>query len=185
MADKQIKQFNEETSVSDSDWFLMQKASTDETVKVSGLSITENTTPAKISNPHKFSVYRDSTQIVAASTFTKIQLSGEDFDTNNNFDSSTNYRYTAPVDGFYQFTGRVSNNGNGAFIASLFKNGAEFRDGNMFTVASGRSGSQVSDMVQLTAGDYIELYVYSDNTTIVAPAAYDRPRLSGYLVSRT
>ena len=144
-----------------------------------------STSTTAISNPYKFSAYRSGSQTISASTLTKVQLNAEDFDTNNNFDSATNYRYTAPVTGFYQINARVANNGNGAIFLTIYKNGSEFRDGGLTTIATGRSAIVYSDLLSLTAADYLELWVYSDNTTVTGTNAYDTARFSGILLSRT
>lgn len=55
-----------------------------------------------------FSAYRGGpNQALTTGTYTKVQLNIEEFDTNNNFDSSTNYRFTPTVAGYYQFQGRL------------------------------------------------------------------------------
>lgn len=137
----------------------------------------------KESNPYKFSVYRNTDQTVTASTEIKVQLNAENFDTNSNFDSSTNYRYTAPVNGFYFFSGHATNNGNGDFYVVLYKNGSAFRNGTRTTIATGLTAGVVTELIQLSATDYIELFVYSGNTTIVGGAG--STYLSGFLVSAT
>jgi hypothetical protein len=55
-----------------------------------------------------FSVYSTANQVTATVTYTKIQLNTENFDTNNNFDSTTNYRFTPTVAGYYQISGAVT-----------------------------------------------------------------------------
>jgi len=75
---------------------------------------------------------------ISQSTFTKVTLSAKDFDTNNNFNTST-YNFTPTVAGYYQLTGVASfgsaggtypNNGqlaiyknSGAVSASQFSSG--------------------------------------------------------------
>ena len=51
-----------------------------------------------------FSAYLNANQNIATSTFTKIALNAELFDTDNNFDTST-YRFTPTVAGYYQING--------------------------------------------------------------------------------
>ena len=50
-------------------------------------------------NAPAFSAYRLTDQSVTGSTWTKVQLGTEEFDTANAFDSSTNYRFTPQVAG--------------------------------------------------------------------------------------
>ena len=55
-----------------------------------------------------FSAYQSITQTLSNATLTKIQLQTEEFDTNSNFDSTTNYRFTPTVAGYYQVNGVVN-----------------------------------------------------------------------------
>ena len=50
-------------------------------------------------NTPAFSVYRNATQSITNNTYTKIQYNTENFDTDNTFDNSTNYRYTPAFSG--------------------------------------------------------------------------------------
>lgn len=146
------------------------------------------------SNPYKFSVYLAANQTgVADATFTKILFDTENFDTNNNFASN---KYTVPVTGFYQInlyaTVTLGSSNGVSMIASLYKNGSEFRrsDAGQPTAASNTAtnlGATVSDIVSLTAGDYLEGFVYADVTasTSTINAGPVITRFSGFLVSRT
>jgi len=56
-----------------------------------------------------FRAYRTSNQLnIADSTTTKIELDTENFDVGNDFDSTTNYQFTAPVAGYYYLSGQVT-----------------------------------------------------------------------------
>lgn len=48
-----------------------------------------------------FSAYRGTPQSVTTGQYTKIQINTEEFDTDNAFDSGTNYRFTPQVAGYY------------------------------------------------------------------------------------
>lgn len=143
-----------------------------------------------ISNPYKFRGYRNSAQNTASGSYTVILCDAEDYDTNNNFDIATNKgRYTAPVSGFYQFNGAggiSASSGLTAVEVALFKNGVACSYGQISgnTASTGSVQSTVSDMVQLSAGDYMELQIYCNATTamVVGSAA---AFFGGYLVSKT
>lgn len=112
---------------------------------------------ANMKNPYKFSVYRSGNQTMGASA-TKILFTNEDYDTNNNFATST---YTAPVNGFYHFSaGCQVAIGTGDFYnIVLFKNGAAWKQGaELIPAANFANGFTVSVDGQLTAGDTIEVY---------------------------
>lgn len=136
-----------------------------------------------LANPYKFSVYVTGNQTVTASTFTKLTLNTKAYDTGTNFDATTNYRFTAPAAGFYQMQGAAQNNGNGAFAVALYKNGSLWKQGTNSTIASGVSAGTVSDCMQLATSDYVELWVYSGNTLIVAGQTLTY--MSGFLVATT
>ena len=64
----------------------------------SGVTITNNGTQTGFGgvNTPSFLVYRNSIQSISSATYTKVQFNAEDIDTDNAFDSSTNYRFTVP-----------------------------------------------------------------------------------------
>jgi hypothetical protein len=114
-----------------------------------------------------FSAYRTGTQTgIGDSTYTKIQLNTEVFDTASAFDSTTNYRFTPLVAGYYQFSGEVVATGtNLAFTqVVLVKNGvAPGFTGSYISTTSAEAGSSVSGLYYLNGStDYVELYCYAD-----------------------
>lgn len=137
-----------------------------------------------IYHPYKFSAYRTAA-LTSSNTPTKVNLDTELFDTNNNFDSTTNYRYTVPVSGFYWFTGGCNNTVAGGPIATyLYKNGSLLREGTSAGTSTGGGISVVTGIFQLTAADYIELYFVGGSGSTVgigSPYTY----LDGFLVSIT
>ena len=143
------------------------------------------------SNPYKFSAYAsDNTSIT--NTTQKVVLNTERFDTNNNFDSSTNYRYTAPVTGFYQLSAQVglgsAGGGTGEYgYLMIYKNNAELVRSEML-IGSGAATQlprpHISILVSLTAGDYLELWcTYTGSRDIVGGSNISW--FTGFLVSRT
>jgi hypothetical protein len=109
---------------------------------------------------------------VVANAWNKVPLdtkTGVSFDPGSHFDTATNHRYTAPATGYYQVDGVVHVGIGGANAAvgeqaGIYKNGALLSKGG----ASGYTGSladtwtSVSDVVYLQAGDYIELWYYTN-----------------------
>jgi len=137
-------------------------------------------------HPYKFRAYRNGNYSFATGT-NKISLNAESYDSNGNFDSTTNFRYTAPVDGFYSFSGQIrlsASNGN-AFGAVLFKNGAQISLGPVLVMAAAfDQGFNVTDILQLSAGDYIELYLVNGDAgsrTVIGTAT--QTYLAGHLIS--
>jgi hypothetical protein len=114
--------------------------------------------------PPAFSAYQSSTQTLASSTLTKIQFQAEEFDTNNNFDSTTNYRFTPTVAGYYQvnaclYIASVS----GEVILTIYKNGVLYKyfQDITATAASILSGGSLVYMNGTT--DYLEIYGYQSS----------------------
>jgi hypothetical protein len=85
-------------------------------------------------NQPAFSAFATSNaQTLSNVTFTKIQFTAEEFDTANCFDSTTNYRFTPTVAGYYQVNLAVGffSAITGLCLVSIYKNGVRFRDGNI------------------------------------------------------
>lgn len=109
-----------------------------------------------------FSAYLTGTQSVNSSTTpTKISLNGEEFDSDSTFDSTTNYRHTPTVAGYYQYTGRVHfvSAASGLCGSSLYKNNAAFKLGQYVPLNSGSSmGCVVSALIYMNgSSDYVDL----------------------------
>jgi hypothetical protein len=100
------------------------------------------------------------TQTVSNATNTKIQFLTEEFDTNNCYDNSTNYRFTPNVAGYYQVNLAIGDGtgGGGYSYARIYKNGSSFKSSLITQTANGPS-SQVSALIYLNGStDYIEGY---------------------------
>jgi hypothetical protein len=143
-----------------------------------------------ISNPYKFFAYKNAAQSSPSSSPFKVTLDAEVYDTNNNFDPTTNNRYTVPVTGFYFIYGAVDAvlAANTAMNTYIYKNGSAFlgtqtNSGNAVLTSTGYIGQLVS----LTAGDYLELYlqVAASGYTIQVGASPPWTYMGGYLVSLT
>jgi len=140
-------------------------------------------------NGPAFSAYQSTLQAVANNTATKIQLQTESFDTNSNFDSTTNYRFQPTVAGYYQLNFSVGFTVTLASAASLdlllYFNGAQikiFRE--YLPTGAGNPMLAGSQLVYFNGStDYAEVYVShafgsSTNTT----AQNDRTYFQGAMV---
>jgi microcystin-dependent protein len=88
------------------------------------------TTGTVMVNGPAFSAYLNTSQSITTSTFTKVQINTEEFDTNSNYDNATNYRFTPTVAGYYQVNGRFSSEVNSTLlVATIYKNGVEVKRG--------------------------------------------------------
>jgi hypothetical protein len=108
-----------------------------------------------------FSAYQSSAQTLSSTTYTKIQLQTEEFDTANCFDSTTNYRFTPNVAGYYQISGGTCIiSPSSVYQTIIYKNGSAFKFiGNAAIDATrGQWGSALIYFNGTT--DYVELYAY-------------------------
>ena len=126
--------------------------------------------PQIITDAPAFSAYQSSNQSISSATYTKVQLDTEDFDTNNNFDNATNYRFTPTVAGYYQFNGSLRNDASTSptrVFINIYKNGALYKRGVDFNIAGGFQAT-ISTLIYLNGTtDYVELYAYIVATTAV------------------
>lgn len=123
--------------------------------------------------PYKFLAYRATTsQTIPSSVFTKIQFNAEVYDSGNNFDANTNYRFTCPVDGYYDFQAQiVTSSAVQRALISLYKNGAEYMRGgdtdtNTATNGAGYRGiTLATPPIPCLASDYFELCLYTTSAS--------------------
>jgi hypothetical protein len=121
----------------------------------------------KLGNKTKFHAYLNSAQSVNTGTDTKVQMGTELFDTGSNYDNATNYRFTAPIDGYYFFYAQLfaGNLALDKFWRCVIRvNGTTDIAKNQ--VVSQNSADDLTavttTLVYLTAGQYVEVYVNHD-----------------------
>jgi len=117
-------------------------------------------------NMPAFSAYSASSQTVTANTWTKVACGTKLFDTNSNYDNTTNYRFTPTIAGYYQINAGIQFNGTTItrVFAGIYKNGSiaqYFYDINLTTVYRA-SGSCLIYMNGTT--DYLESYGFMNGT---------------------
>lgn len=130
------------------------------------------------------------TASVASSAALKIPFDAEAYDSNSNFDSTTasKGRYTAPVNGFYQFSAAWSVVTGGARnqVVKLYKNGSNYLVGPSQASGTGTYGvSVVFPVVQVTAADYFEIYAFNIGGTENFNTGVANTYFGGFLVSNT
>ena len=121
-----------------------------------------------------FSAFPSSNQTISFNTQTKVLLQTEEFDTNNNFASST---FTPTVAGYYNVSGQVRIDFTAgrqvSTTISIFKNGSVYLAAENSQVA-GTGGSitpTINAIVPMNgSSDTLELYIYQYDYT--ANAAY-------------
>jgi len=111
-----------------------------------------------------FSAYPSAAQTITTATFTKLQCNTKVFDTNTNYDATTNYRFTPTVAGYYQVNAAwYSSIASGQVTANIYKNGSGYQ-------STGANGSSVGVILNIStilylngSTDYIEFYVYQNS----------------------
>lgn len=133
-----------------------------------------------------FSAYANAAVTFVNNVSTKVPLQVEEFDTNNNFDSTTNYRFQPTVAGYYQISGGTAfNPDSSAFrFVWLAKNGSVYK---YYDVSLGGSPnfkqSYGSCLVYLNGTtDFVELYaVQNSGSSLTNYAGIDGTYLQGFL----
>jgi hypothetical protein len=127
----------------------------------------------------KFTATRTATSTsLTASTWVTYPLNNVVENVGGGSYNTGTYIYTVPEDGLYLCLGQIRIQDNSASRSVAMAIGVTNADGahvlweNMgYNVANGRAGRQYTRAVQLTAGDLVRLYIYSDGTTF--PTQYD------------
>jgi len=148
-------------------------------------NFTESTAIASQVNPYKFSAYMGSTQSTVATTFTKLQMNTEEYDTNSNYNNAT-YAYTAPVTGYYIFTvmAQLLAQAGVVFIVSLSKDGTtEIVRGQEIPNTTGNITLSATHIVKMTSGEVIYPMYYSQSAGKTLNSGIVVSKFSGILVS--
>ncbi len=128
-------------------------------------------------NGPAFSAYLVGSQTPAASTYTKVLVDTELWDTNSNFASS---RFTPTVAGYYQFNAVFGIGVSATTIAALFKNGTVFKTSPVYVLQNGNS---VSGSVYLNGStDYVEFYCYTTTSTALSNSSSSQTWFDGAMV---
>lgn len=142
---------------------------------------------ATMYNPYKFRAYRGNALSIPNGE-NLIIFDTKNYDTGNNYSTSTG-KFIAPITGFYHFSSRIglSPYATTSYAISLYKNGNPCSNGNEWeTNTSNNIGLLVMDSLELSAGDYIQVYVLNGNSgnTVIFPTTED-VYFNGFLISAT
>ena len=132
-------------------------------------------------------VRSSTSQTISTGTDTKVQLDTEMVDTDNTFDSSTNYRWSPGVAGKYYMTGTVSINiaSAGKYLqAKIFKNGSMVAHQQVIAEGTNNTYQATVDLIDDNDGnDYYELYIRQNtgsNSSLNSHAEAKYTRFFGY-----
>ena len=128
------------------------------------LNLVSTITGGTLTNTSAFEAYLSSNQSVSSDAWTKVQINTEVFDSNNNFDNSTNYRFTPTVSGKYHIFGAVALDASASNLAegyvAIYKNGSAFYE-TIFIPSSNANQFNPSIVTTVEANgttDYFELW---------------------------
>ena len=145
-----------------------------------GITNASGSVTIKTSSP-TFSAYGNAAQTLTAGVYTKAVLNAEDYDTNNNFDSTTNYRFTPTVAGYYQLNLKLSVASTTSLttvIADFRKNGSGANNGRalQFGLSLGSFAILNANNIMYFDGssDYCEIWVYLDGVGTLTISSNDK-----------
>jgi len=148
-------------------------------------NFTESTAIANQVNNYKFSAYMGSNQTTVATTWTKLQMNTEEYDTNSNYSTST-YGYTAPVTGYYMMTvmAQLLSQAAAPFLVGFSKDGTtEYLRGQEIPNTTGNITLSGTHLIKLTAGDVLYPMYYSTSASKTLQSGFVVSKYSGILVS--
>jgi hypothetical protein len=122
-------------------------------------------------NMPAFFAYLNGNQTISRASWTKIAFNAEIFDTNNCFDSTTNYRFTPTVAGYYLIstTSEDATGLSSAYqIIGIYKNGTIVSRYLTPCVSYGASGTTNLIVYCNGSTDYIEAYQFFSGSGSVA-----------------
>ena len=143
-----------------------------------------------------FYAYGNAVQTIADQTWTRVNLQSTLFDTCSNFNTS-NYRFTAPVNGIYSFTTALNFGTNtvasGYVYADVLKTTAGGVQSQYYTMGMRLDGQVISNDTQINGSillplgqnDYVQMGAYQDVASGSATLNGGRCYFTGHLVSGT
>ena len=148
----------------------------------SGGSVAALTTTAKAR------AYRSGNIGAASAAWTKLALNAETYDPGSNFDSSTNYRFVAPVAGYYMILAQIyflnSSTGSRRMVSEIRVNGtgkARFLDDNI--AAGGDIEHSGGSILYLAQNDYVEMFYYVSGADVLIIGQEHLTALAVHLIS--
>jgi len=165
----------------DTDEFLISDAGTIKRIDYSYI---------KTSNTPAFMARMSADQSISSNTATKVDFDTEFFDTDSAYDHSTNQRFTVPSGkgGKYYITctlGTDDGNEGSTFVVDIRKNGSNSGESsyNRIQRTSGVLSFDAHTIIDLSAGDYIEIYARHETAVNLQPGINSgefRSRFGGF-----
>lgn len=140
-----------------------------------------------------FSAYASGNQSLPHASTTKLTFNTEDFDTNNNFDSTTNYRFTPSSAGKYLLIFRTSLSGAAGDTAQdinifIHKNGVIYVSGAFSTNPAPSANTLFAGITYIVDAngttDYFEIFANQGNSSFAARSTISANRTTSFSGSR-
>jgi len=154
--------------------FVPVSSDSDINISISGTQVLNINTAGILTLPKQSACYAylSSNQSISANVVTKINLDATLFDTQNEFDA-TNHRITVSKNGKYLIIGSININAetSGNILFNIIeRNGVQVGISKLTAAANVSHIFNVVTVLELEAGDYIELFAKNTNndTTIFA-----------------
>ena len=152
--------------------------------------MTTANTLATLGNGPAFSAYMSANFLMTtANTNYKLPFNTKVFDTNTNFDATTNYRFTPTVSGYYQInlTTYTGSNPTPVYFASaIYKNGSQYASGSGAINTTSALTLAIPALIYFNGStDYVEAYVtaggngYTVNGTSIVFSTFSGCLLKG------
>jgi len=131
------------------------------------------TTPSSLANTPAFEATRTTDQSITDATQTKVEFNVENFDTNNYYDNTTNYRFTPLVAGKYYVYASIQSEAFGESDLrrtqiNIHKNGTKYREAQWLqnTYRARQQTPYVAGIIDMNGTtDYLEIYAYIDDNS--------------------
>jgi len=111
-----------------------------------------------------------SDQTIPSLTETKVEFDVESFDTNNEFDPVTNYRFTAKKAGFYRINAIIhwkNTVNNKVYDIRIKKDGTVITHTTGIARGVGELVQETGDLVELAIDEYLEVFVYQTSAATI------------------
>jgi hypothetical protein len=138
---------------------------------------------AAFKNTPAFQAYLSSNQALSSNTSVKIQFDTEDYDTDNDYDNSTNYRFTISEAGKYYFYTNIvlSDSVNERAIATFKINGSAYGRMENYSNVSGADPNLFTAFSKnFSVNDYVEVFVEAGSSGATARSQAGETIFGGY-----
>ena len=147
--------------------------------------IADSITSGAIANTPAFQANLSSDQALSSNTNVKIQFNTEDYDTNSDYDNSTNFRFTISEAGKYYFYTNIvlSDSVNERAIATFKINGSAYGRMETYSNVSGADPNLFSAFSKnFSVDDYVEVFVEAGSSGATARSQAGKTIFGGYKI---